>query len=109
MSLPKDIVLLLLNELVVGISKRGFLKGRISCKHDEENDSSCKDIAAFSLVFLCRDLWSHVAFRSKLGLEHSSPISPLQQAREAEIGNLENEQMRQQNILRLDVSMSEAL
>lgn len=105
MSLPEDFVLLFLEDFVVWVSWCCLLEWRISSIHDEEDDSRCEDIHTFSLVFLARDLWSHVAFSSQLGSEDASAVLALEEGRKAEISDLEDEEMRKQQILRLDVSM----
>lgn len=105
MSLPEDVVLLLLENFVVGIGWGCLLKWRISSIHDEEDDSRCEDVHTFTLIFLARDLWSHVAFSSQLCSENASAVLAFQKGGEAEISDLEDEQMREQQILRLDVSM----
>lgn len=105
MSLPEDVKLLLLEDLVVRISWRCLLKGRISGIHDEEDDSRCEDVHTLALVFFTRDLWSHIAFSSQLGPEDASAVLALEEGGEAEVSDLEDEEVREQQILRLDVSV----
>lgn len=62
MRLPKDIVLLLLDQLVVGIGRSSLLEGRIASQHDEQYDSSRENIAALSLILLRGDFRSHIPF-----------------------------------------------
>lgn len=109
MGLPEDVVLLLLEDFVVGISWSCFLEWRISCIHDEENDSRCEDVHTFTLIFLARDLWSHVALSSQLCSKNSSAVLALEKGREAEVSDLEDEEMREKQILRLDVPMRVSL
>lgn len=91
--LPEDVKLLLLKDLVVRISWGGLLKGRISCIHDEEDDSRCEDVHTFPFVFFTRDLWSHIPLSSQLSSQNTSAVLPLQNGGEAEISNLEDEEM----------------
>ena len=108
-GLPKDIVFLFLEDLVVGVGGGGLLEGRVAGVHDEENDSGSKNVNNFTLIFLVGNLRGHVSLSAQLGPEHSSAVLALEQAGEAEIGDLEDEEVGEQQVLGLDIAVRVAL
>ena len=109
MGLPENFVFFFLYQFVVGVVGGGLLEGRVSRQHDEEYDSSCKDVAAFALIFFGRNLRGHVAFGSELSLQNSGPVAPAKKAGKAKICDFQYEKMREQNVFRFYVSVREAL
>jgi len=92
--LPENVVFLFLYQFVVGVVGSGLLEGRISRQHDEKDDSSCEDVAAFTLILFGRNLRSHVAFSPELSLQNSRPVPPAKQTGKAEICDFQYEEMR---------------
>lgn len=74
MGVPKDVVPLFLDELVVRVSHCWLLEGRIACVHDEQDNSSRKDVRLSAVVALVRDFRSHVALCAELGLENPRAV-----------------------------------
>lgn len=91
MRVPKDIESLLFDELVVWIIDHCLLKRRVACIHNEENDSTRKDVRFPAVVMFQRNLWSHVSLSAQLSMQDTSAIMPSNQAREPKVCNLEYE------------------
>ena len=109
MGLPEDVVFLFLEDLVVGVGGGGLLEGRVACVHDEQNHSRGENVNALTLIFLVGDLRGHVSLSAQLGPEHSGAVLALEQAGEAEIRDLEDEEVGEEQVLGLDVAVRVAL
>lgn len=77
--------------------------------HDEQDDGSSEDIHRFSFVWHFKvDFWSHVVQSSKLGMEHTGSISSLDWSSEPEVSNLKSILVVKQEILWLQISVSDS-
>lgn len=89
-GVPKDIVSLFFDELVVWVGHCWLLEGRIAGIHDEQNNSSSEDVRLPSVVTLACNFRSHVALGAEFGLEDACAVLAPDEAGEPKIGDFEN-------------------
>jgi len=89
MSVPKDIITLLLKQLVVRISDDCLLEWRIACVHDEKYNSCSKNIGLSTVIMFCGDFRCHVTFGTQFSMQYSSAIVASNKAGKAKICNFE--------------------
>lgn len=89
-GVPKDVVSLFFDELVVRVGDCWLLEGWIASIHDEQNNSSSEDVRLPAVITLRCDFRSHVALGSQLGLEDARAVLATDQTREPEVRDFEN-------------------
>jgi hypothetical protein len=80
MGFPKHVALLFLDQLVIRVVWHGLLERRVSCIHDEENDSGRENIGFGSIVVFIWNFRGHVSLGAQLGVQNSSSVFSLDQA-----------------------------
>lgn len=101
MPFPEEVHSVSDDKFVIGISSHSLREGRVSAVHDEHDDSSRKDISLDRVVLISpEDLRAHIPFSSFIR------VSDDLCSRHSKISNLESEFVRQEDVLRLQISMS---
>ena len=85
-------------------------EGRATTDHDEEDDSSCKEIDVRSVVvFALEDLGRHVTWSANIARVEASAITTLKRAAETKVNKFDVEVVIEQNVFGFKVPVGEAL
>ena len=110
MLIPELFDTISIDQAVVVVGWVGHVEGWVSSLKGEEDHSEGEEVSVVPLVWLLlKDLWRHVAWCADHRVRESSAITSFKLAGEAEIDQLDVVVMVEEDVLRLEVSVREAL
>jgi hypothetical protein len=84
-------------------------EGRVLSHHNEKNNSERKHVDTFAVISLFFvDFWSHVEGGSQVGPLHPASVVSFKWRSESEIGNFDVVVGTEENVLRLEISVSDS-
>jgi len=109
-SFPEKIGSICGKKFVVHVITVGHLEWWMLSQHDEEDNSTCKQVNNLSLVWLLiKNLWCHVSWSTNHRSAETGSISSFKRACESKIDKFHVEILIEKNILGLQISMCESL
>jgi len=110
MSLPEILVFASANLLVVLILRSSSAEGESTTNHNEQNDTSSKKINSRALIRLLKvDLGSHISLGTQNSVQVRSLLMTLNHSSVTKIGDLQIEVLVQKEVLRLEISVADAV
>ena len=99
-----------IDQAVVVVGWVGHVEGWVSSLEGEEDHSEGEEVSVVPLVWLLlKDLWRHVAWCADHRVRESGAITSFKLAGEAEIDQLDVVVLVEEDVLRLEVAVREAL
>ena len=108
--LPELLDAVPIDQAVVVVRWVGHVEGWVSSLEGEEDHSEGEEVSVVPLVWLLlKDLWCHVAWCADHRVRESGAITSFKLAGEAEIDQLDVVVLVEEDVLRLEVAVREAL